>query len=167
MRGGHSAGASQIGGDVHVTGGNGGSGNSGGGSAFMYGGLNSGTGTTSRCVLGSPFSGGSSTTEQYGASVALRVIPTVTTTGQTAFVGQLTRVSTASGSLATLNLPNATAYCGESAVIFKTSTDANTFTVKSFGGTVNGAAAGTGVAFGAGGRTLVRAYSDGTNWWVA
>lgn len=74
---------------------------------------------------------------------------------------------TATGGAFAITLPAASAaLLGRVYMFVQTTSSANQVTIKSAGGTVNGVAAGTGVAQTASKIGLSMAVCDGTNWWM-
>jgi len=80
--------------------------------------------------------------------------------------GAFTMIDTSGGAIANIQLPAPASSGGHSLTLMKTTTDSNTFTLKSSSGNINGTLATTGVAFGASGRQGFHAACDGTNWWI-
>jgi hypothetical protein len=95
------------------------------------------------------------------------VATAISTDSQSLTIDQFHRIDTSGGALATVNLPTpAAANAGRTIRIAKTTTDTNTFTLKSSSGNVNAVTGTTGVAFGGSGVEVITAISDGTDWWV-
>jgi hypothetical protein len=69
----------------------------------------------------------------------------------------------------TVQLPaanDAGVVAGRPYAVKRINTSANVVTVTSAGGTIDGAAAGTGIALAGGTYDSITVQSDGTNWWI-
>jgi hypothetical protein len=74
----------------------------------------------------------------------------------------------ATGGAFSVTLPAASAaLAGKTYDLIQTTSSTNQVTVKTGGGTINGAAAGTGVAQTASKIGMARAFCDGTNWFMS
>jgi len=71
-----------------------------------------------------------------------------------------------SGGAFDVTLPNANLVIGRQITVKRSNTSANTVTVKSAGGTIDGVAAATGIVLAGGGYASITVVSDGANWWV-
>lgn len=76
-------------------------------------------------------------------------------------------VYTTAGGAFSITLPAASAaLAGREYVFVQSVSSANQMTLKTAGGTINGVAAGTGIALTASKIGMFRAVCDGTNWWA-
>ncbi len=113
-------------------------------------------------------SGGSAVFSVLGRTVTqTRAVQTTTQVGAYAVAAtdDVVLVNTNAGSF-DVTLPNANVVTGRRVTVKRITTSANVVTVKSAGGTIDGVAAGTGIALAGGSLNAITVVSDGTNWWI-
>jgi hypothetical protein len=115
--------------------------------------------------------------DNAGGSAVLRVLGRTETqaraVGVTTQTGAYAVASTVevvlanpSGGAFDVTLPNANLVIGRQITVKRSNTSANTVTVKSAGGTIDGVAAATGIVLAGGGYASITVVSDGANWWI-
>jgi hypothetical protein len=112
--------------------------------------------------------GGSAVFSVLGRTVTqTRAVQTTTQTGAYAVAAtdDVIFVNPTGGSF-DVTLPNANVVTGRRVQVKRIVTSANVVTVKSAGGTIDGVAAGTGIALAGGSLNAITVVSDGTNWWI-
>lgn len=96
-----------------------------------------------------------------------RAVGVTTQTGAYAVASTIEVVlANPSGGAFDVTLPNANLVIGRQITVKRSNTSANTVTVKSAGGTIDGVAAATGIVLAGGGYASITVVSDGTNWWI-
>jgi hypothetical protein len=97
------------------------------------------------------------------------IAPSVITTAASPYLmtASITTVFANPGAAQTVRLPSAGAVvAGAPYTVKRYNTSANVVTVTSLSGTIDGVAAGTGIALAAGTLDSITVQSDGTNWWI-
>jgi hypothetical protein len=116
------------------------------------------------------------TTDAYGRVTAITagtapLVPAVATTAASPYVVAATTTTVFANPAAaqTIQIPAANAagvVAGRPYTVKRVNTTANVVTVTSAGGTIDGVAAGTGIALAGGTYDSITVQSDGTNWWI-